>query len=56
MVTSLNLTAGILAFVILAVCIAAPMMLRDKPKLPEPDYGDLEPLSKPWSRKTTDEG
>ncbi len=49
--------AALLAFVLLAACALAPFMQRQSPPIElDPYERELEPVSRPWARKTTDEG
>ncbi len=54
---SLEHYAAALVTVMLIACAFAPWVMRNK-RVPEvePYEHDLEPVSRPWARKTTDEG
>ncbi len=53
---SLEHYAAALVTVMLIACAIAPWVMRNR-RVPEvePYERELEPLSRPWSRKTTDE-
>lgn len=51
----LELMALLLALVVLAACIAAPIVNRRSSVDPDPCERDLVPEARPWSRVTTDE-
>ncbi len=55
---SLEHYAAALVAVMLIACAFAPFVMRKhhRPVEPDPYERELEPVTRPWPRKTTDEG